>query len=347
MKKLLVIVIFLISSVAAWCSDFNEPLPAPPMPADQPAEATDSVSAKPRLFQGLPEPNWTRTLTSIAIRCGLRIAVVDVLKDNVHEWRPNRHDRHSFPSRHSVWAYGVGTRLSYMLGSRSPWWVFGSQTVANFIGFQRVMDRQHWAGDVLAGAGLGIGLDLVSYGITNAIFGYQNNFPDWKKTDNDNRPTLSVSTGVIFPLRSGWGDYKLGTGLYTNYRFALPTSDDYGVCVDATLSSSPLKGTDHFVSILNAIGLRAGGYWHHCIAQSPVAIGGVCQAGYQGYLTPKHLSVGHSALEINCALNGSLTLTRKLALGVEAGYQATSLKVNGVRHGLSSLTATFYSVVRF
>ncbi len=308
---------------------------------------TDTIASRPKFTTDYSEVNWPRMATSLGIRLALRVATVDVLKDNVREWRPNYHDRHSFPSRHAVWAYGIGERLAYMFGSYSPWWAFAGQTVANGVGFQRVMDKQHWPGDVLAGAGLGVGLDMIAWGVTNAIFGQENGFPNWKYTVNNNVTMLAVSTGTNFPTRSGWGDYFLGTGLYTDYRLQLPTSDDAGVAVEATLTTAPLKRDGRCAQMLNAIGVMGGGYWHLCFDNSPWAVGAVALAGYQGFLSPRHIDVGNHSFVIKGALNGSVTLTDHLAMGVEAGYNLTSLKIEHTRHTLSSITATFFSVVRF
>ncbi len=295
----------------------------------------------------LPQVDWARSGTSLAIRVGLRVGLVNVLKNNVHEWRPNYHNRHAFPSRHAVWAYSVGAQLTHMFGMHSPWWSFGAQTVANAIGFQRVMDKQHWPGDVLAGAGLGVGIDLISYGVTNAIFGRYRGFPEWNNTVNDNGKMLSVSTGASLPLRTGWGEYRIGTGLYTNYRFSLPTSQRWGMTLDASLATSPIKLWGRCQRMLNAIGVLGGPYWHCNLGESPFAIGAVGQVGYQGYLTPKNISVDNSTWIYRAGVNSSVTLTKHLALGVEAGFTGASLKLEGVRHSLNSITASMYSVVKF
>lgn len=85
------------------------------------------------------------------------LITVEGLKYNVDRERPNGHD-HSFPSGHTAAAFaGAG-----FLQMRYGWW-YGvpAYALAAFTGYSRVESHNHWTSDVLAGAAIGIGANLI------------------------------------------------------------------------------------------------------------------------------------------------------------------------------------------
>ena len=92
------------------------------------------------------------------------------LKRSVHEWRPDRTDRRSFPSGHAAMAFSGAHILQKEYGQHSPWISAGGYAVATAVAVSRVThDRHHWY-DVAAGAAIGIlGTELV-YFTTGKLF---------------------------------------------------------------------------------------------------------------------------------------------------------------------------------
>ncbi len=80
-------------------------------------------------------------------------ATTFVLKELVHERRPDRSDDRSFPSGHTSISFAAATALEKRYG-----WQAGlpAYAVATFVGAARVAASKHYVHDVLAGAGIGI-----------------------------------------------------------------------------------------------------------------------------------------------------------------------------------------------
>ena len=90
---------------------------------------------------------------------GLSLSAVGVttqlLKWATGRKRPNGANRQSFPSGHTSAAFGVAEVVRTLYGNR-PGAVFYS--LALVTGLSRINDNKHYLSDVVAGAGLGIGL---------------------------------------------------------------------------------------------------------------------------------------------------------------------------------------------
>lgn len=65
-------------------------------------------------------------------------------------------DRFSFPSGHTAGAFAVATVLARRFGPRYGWVPYLGYSLAATTGVSRVLERQHWATDVLAGAAVGL-----------------------------------------------------------------------------------------------------------------------------------------------------------------------------------------------
>ena len=75
-----------------------------------------------------------------------------VLKELVHERRPDRSDDRSFPSGHTSVSFAAATTLEKRYGWRAGLPAFA---LATFVGAARVQADKHYVHDVLAGAVIG------------------------------------------------------------------------------------------------------------------------------------------------------------------------------------------------
>jgi len=64
--------------------------------------------------------------------------------------------RFSFPSGHTAHAFALATVLSRRYGDSHGWLPFVTYGLASTIAVSRVLEREHWATDVVAGAAVGI-----------------------------------------------------------------------------------------------------------------------------------------------------------------------------------------------
>lgn len=70
--------------------------------------------------------------------------------------RPDSSTKNSFPSGHTFTAFVGAEIIRREYGKKYPWLAVAAYGVATLVGVMRVYNNRHWAGDVLAGAGLGI-----------------------------------------------------------------------------------------------------------------------------------------------------------------------------------------------
>ncbi len=167
----------------------------------------------------------------------INVGATEVLKHTVHELRPDRTDNHSFPSRHSSWAFALSSAISNQLGDQSPWWSVGAYAAASAIGYQRVFAGRHYTSDVIAGAGIGVASAEIGNLIARAIF---RRHYSWG-APAEFRPTFGVVSGVIWPLQEF--HYQHLHAIFTSgVRGTLPLSDHWGA--SATIACATARTTD-------------------------------------------------------------------------------------------------------
>ncbi len=83
-------------------------------------------------------------------------AIVQSLKLSTDKLRPNGENRESFPSSHTNIAFTNATVLYHEYKDTSSFIAYSGYVFAVSTGALRIMNNNHWTGDVLAGAGIGI-----------------------------------------------------------------------------------------------------------------------------------------------------------------------------------------------
>ena len=89
--------------------------------------------------------------------------VVESMKYSVHRERPNKSNFKSFPSGHSATAFAAAEFLHQEYGHLSPWISVAGYSAAAATAYLRIHNNEHWLGDVIAGAGIGIASTRLSY----------------------------------------------------------------------------------------------------------------------------------------------------------------------------------------
>jgi membrane-associated phospholipid phosphatase len=92
-------------------------------------------------------------------------AVVQSMKRIIGRERPNGSDFRSFPSGHTSTAFVAAEFLNQEYGKRYPWISVAGYATAGLTGYLRLYNDQHWLGDVLAGAAIGMGTTKLIYWI--------------------------------------------------------------------------------------------------------------------------------------------------------------------------------------
>lgn len=103
-----------------------------------------------------------RTLI-VLISNGIMEVGSQITKKSVRELRPDGGDYESFPSGHTASAFTAAEYLYQEYKDVSPWIGYGGYAVAVATGTLRLYNNQHYLGDVIAGAGLGIISTKIAY----------------------------------------------------------------------------------------------------------------------------------------------------------------------------------------
>ena len=93
--------------------------------------------------------------------------IVQPMKRIVQRERPNRSDFRSFPSGHTSTAFVAAEFLHQEFGHYSPWISVAGYATAT--GYLRLYNNQHWLGDVLAGAAIGMASTKLVYWVNREI----------------------------------------------------------------------------------------------------------------------------------------------------------------------------------
>lgn len=270
-------------------------------------------------------------ITSTAGAIAINAVLTEIAKNSVNEMRPNRDDNHSFPSRHTSWAFAASTVLSNELYRYSPWWSLGAHSISSAIGMQRIISKNHYASDVIAGAAMGIFSAELSNWISGRIFGRHCSLP---LADNSFRPSLAMTSEAVYNLRS-----DMCTGFGMALRFQLPLAEKWGAVATLRGSAIPVKNNGTYACPLNLAGITAGAVAHFRTPLKPLAIQTSVQAGAI-YLPAakawKHRRCGFEG-DIDAAL--SWRLTDRFACRATVGYRLMTLPraASAITVGVSSV----------
>ena len=127
-------------------------------------------------------------------------ATVLFTKNQLNDFRPDGTANNSFPSGHTTAAFNNATLLFLEYKDSNIWYASSGYLFATATGILRMANNRHWAGDVVTGAGLGIGIATAVY--------YWNpfNFPkkQSKSTSFLGYPILNQNTyglGMIYQMK--------------------------------------------------------------------------------------------------------------------------------------------------
>ena len=97
-------------------------------------------------------PRLSRSVSAVAVSS----LVVQSLKHSITKRRPSGVSFNTFPSGHSAFAFCGAELLRLEYGHTSAWIPAAGYGVALLTGAMRVYNDNHWTGDVLAGAAIGV-----------------------------------------------------------------------------------------------------------------------------------------------------------------------------------------------
>lgn len=289
-------------------------LAAPQMKA---GEQTDSAAVAPRRVIV-----W-HDVTGAAFGAGLTVSITEALKHGVTEWRPDRSDNRSFPSRHASWAYAGAAILSVELSDRFAYTPLLAQTAANAVGMQRVISRRHYPSDVLAGAAVGLLSVRAGYWLSDLIFNTSR-----RQTINfsaERRSSLYTSTVAIIPLKSKNGDFAFGTGIESVLGINTPLSERFDLGAAVGLRSSPVYSRHQFIDPLSSLCLRASAGYTIIDSRRWAIEAGAAAALLHNF---HHTTLGVNRFGVAADLSADAIhrLTNRISTGLTAAIEGAAIK---------------------
>jgi len=296
------------------------------------AEPADTLSLRQR-------PRPLQSVVRAGSAFAVNVGITEVLKHTVTELRPDGSGDDSFPSRHTSWAYNLGTIGAHELYRFSPWSVPGFHAIASAVGMQRVMARRHHPRDVLAGAANGVVSAELGYWLGGVFFrDARLKLPD---VDYERLAAFDYETVAAFPLSAIGDGLSLRTGFSAKARIVCPLNDHVGLLAALKLQSLPVYRSGKFFGLLDAAGLSVGtsygvalcGRWG---VEGDVSVG-VSRAWGQGeYKCTRWAFDCDAELAFPCRIEG------RLMLGPRAGYSVMVMS-----KAVSMLTLSFFTRITF
>ncbi len=116
-------------------------------------------------FLGFKSKNNLKQQTiNIVLANLISTSIVKTGKHSFLVTRPDNTDNYSFPSGHTATAFTNASLLFYEYKDSNIWYASSGFMFASATGFLRIANNKHYTSDVLAGAGIGLGVGLaVSY----------------------------------------------------------------------------------------------------------------------------------------------------------------------------------------
>lgn len=239
-------------------------------------QPSDSVAVAAKITPITTQERIASLGGSMVITAGL----TELLKNSVHELRPDRSENNSFPSRHTSWAFGFSTTLSNQLYQTSPWLAIGSHGAASAVAIQRVASGRHWGSDVAAGAAIGIASAEIAQCLSRLIFHRKSpwhNSPEYTFTQ-----AFSLSSAVVYWLNGANSD-DWRTAYATAIRYRKPFDESWAVSAAIEAMSMPVK-TTYETSPLSGVSLLCGGAKHFSLSNSPLGIVTTVEVGATRWL---------------------------------------------------------------
>ncbi len=99
----------------------------------------------------------------------MMMAIVQTIKKITGLKRPDGFGNNTFPSGHTSTAFVAAEFLSQEFKGRSAWYSIAGYTMATVVGYMRIYNNRHWFKDVVAGAGIGMGVTKFVYWVYPSI----------------------------------------------------------------------------------------------------------------------------------------------------------------------------------
>jgi len=155
-RRLALTVVLVLAAVPAGAASFAQVVSDATKPVITIAAALPAFSRSHRGLAAASRRYDAQLVTMVA---------TSLVKDTVHEWRPNRSDRKSFPSGHASAAFALAGSLAEE-HPKHKWLYIG---LASVVGWSRVELRKHHWHDVAAGAALGYACGKWSSGSEDGV----------------------------------------------------------------------------------------------------------------------------------------------------------------------------------
>ncbi len=113
---------------------------------------------------GIKGKNNFRDRTTLYLLSSVLMTItVQSIKGISRQLRPDSIGNNSFPSGHTATAFVGAEFLNQEYKDRSPLYGIAGYSLAAIVGYMRIYNNRHWFKDVVAGAGIGMGITKFIY----------------------------------------------------------------------------------------------------------------------------------------------------------------------------------------
>jgi hypothetical protein len=105
--------------------------------------------------------NYKQRAANVIVSSLITGSIIYIGKSSFGSLRPDNSTHNSYPSGHSALAFNLATLQFLEYKNSNMWYASSGYVFALATALMRVGNNRHWCGDVLTGAGLGIGIAIL------------------------------------------------------------------------------------------------------------------------------------------------------------------------------------------
>lgn len=276
-------------------------------------------------------PSRDRSLVAFEKRISsylLTAAVVQGLKLVVSERRPDGTNHRSFPSGHTAIAFSTATMIAHEYGSQS--WLYPAlgYSLAAATGIGRIVEDHHWAGDVIAGAGIGMCFTELSCAVVDLLNGRRVAFSPL----GDGRDVLrrqrhaDMEFSLLVPSAVHIGDIVLGRGCRTSLTYAYGLHPYLALSARVALDERPytFESSPADQCVKRSVALALGPRLTIPLTTS-FAIDASCYAGYQLQMGSSRGVWRRGGSLFGSTLSARLMATSHVSYSLSLGYDSARM----------------------
>lgn len=274
--------------------------------------------------------SWPQMLCTQALGAALAVGITTTGKWLVGRTRPDASNTSSFPSGHTTYAFASAAALDAEYGERYPALALAGYGVASGVALSRMSRDRHWATDVITGAGVGMASAYLAYWLMDRWHSRRREEAPLATPWHGNSPLLvqlGYGIGAALPYVPAGGKAK--TTLTNSVSVRIPLLQHWGLLAKAEVAHTQLVKANQQPEHLHSYTLMAGASYFYAFPETPWALEGGVELGYESEgklssssITPRADAIPVTAPGVRGQLLGKALcrLRSHTVVAIEGGY---------------------------